>query len=509
MTPVLLITIRFHEGRYHGVGDDPPSPARLFQALVAGVGLGGPLGVRETKALEWLEQRCEYDPPLIASPRMSSGQPVTNYMPNNDLDAVGRDPRRIGGIRTPKIIRPRLFDRNIPFMYAWTFDVDEESKFQAEVILTIAERLYQFGRGVDLAWAWGELLDSEQLESRLSSYSGIVYHPSKGGSGRTLACAQRGSLQTLTARYAACSQRFKKEGQGNAAKRPFSQPPKSRFRQVAYDSPPSRRVFDLRQPASDTSFAVWPLARISKLAVALRDGAVARLRGALPDRSTEIERFLVGRKANGADEGPTALRVRILPLPSIGHHHADRGIRRVLVEVPAGCPLRADDVHWAFSGLELVDPETGEVLGVIATPTEDEGMLSHYGVGERGFRVWRTVTPVALPESVARRRIDPSRIPTEAKYGTERAAEQARAAGAVIHALRFAEIRTWVESIHLQREPFEAYGARVEEFAPGTRFAKERFWHVEITFREPIMGPVVIGDGRFLGLGVMAPVPLG
>jgi CRISPR-associated protein Csb2 len=37
------------------------------------------------------------------------------------------------------------------------------------------------------------------------------------------------------------------------------------------------------------------------------------------------------------------------------------------------------------------------------------------------------------------------------------------------------------------------------------RFAG-RLRHVEIAFSEPIAGPLVIGDGRFLGLGLMAPV---
>jgi CRISPR-associated protein Csb2 len=46
----------------------------------------------------------------------------------------------------------------------------------------------------------------------------------------------------------------------------------------------------------------------------------------------------------------------------------------------------------------------------------------------------------------------------------------------------------------------------VEAFAAGTRFDKHRLWHVEITFRTPVRGPLVIGDGRFLGLGVLAPL---
>jgi CRISPR-associated protein Csb2 len=63
-----------------------------------------------------------------------------------------------------------------------------------------------------------------------------------------------------------------------------------------------------------------------------------------------------------------------------------------------------------------------------------------------------------------------------------------------------------VEAVGVQREPFEGNGDRVELFAQGTRFPKGRLWHVEIRFVEPVRGPLVIGDGRFLGLGVMAPV---
>jgi CRISPR-associated protein Csb2 len=500
MTRSVLITVRIHEGRYHGTGDWPPSPARLFQALVAGAGLSGTLGPEESNALEWLEKRGF---PVIASPSMRNGQTVKNFVPNNDLDAAGGDPRRIGEIRTEKPIKPRLFDSDIPFLYAWAFDDDDESN--AQTICVIAERLYQFGRGVDLAWAWGEVLDTEKVEDLLSNYSGFVYRPSQGGGGWTLACPQPGSLRSLKERYAACSQRFKAEGHGKATKQLFSQSPKPRFAQVAYESPPLRCVYELRESTSETSFAVWPLARASKLVLGLRDGAAERLRIALPDRSSEIDQVLVGRKADGTDNGPTSLRVRIVPLPSIGHHHVDCGIRRVLVEVPAGCPLRADDVHWAFSGLELADPETGELLDLIVTPTADESMLSHYGV-EKACRVWRTVTPVALSEPMKRRRIDPQRLSADAKNGSERAAEQVRAATAIIQALRFAGIHTWADSIRVQREPFESKGERVEAFAPGTRFAKERLWHVEITFGEPIAGPLVIGDGRFLGLGIMAPI---
>jgi CRISPR-associated protein Csb2 len=61
-------------------------------------------------------------------------------------------------------------------------------------------------------------------------------------------------------------------------------------------------------------------------------------------------------------------------------------------------------------------------------------------------------------------------------------------------------------TVRVQREPFEAKGARAESFAPGTRFAKQRLWHVEMSLAAPVPGPFILGDGRYLGLGIMAPV---
>jgi CRISPR-associated protein Csb2 len=85
-------------------------------------------------------------------------------------------------------------------------------------------------------------------------------------------------------------------------------------------------------------------------------------------------------------------------------------------------------------------------------------------------------------------------------------AEETRAISAVVTALRHACVQVPATTIQVQREPFERKGTRAERFADGTRFKKERLWHVEIELAEAIGGPLVIGDGRFLGLGVMAPV---
>lgn len=494
MTRYLTIHVRAHEGRYHGDGDDPPSPFRLFQALVAGAGISGPLDERTKSALAWLEGLL--DGPIIAAPRTVRGQSVSMFMPNNDLDAKGGDVRRMGEIRlATKVWRPRLFDANVPFIFVWRFDGDDT---KARVICDLADKLYQFGRGVDMAWAYAGILDDTDLDSLLIEYDGVVSRP--GRTDGPVRCPGSGSLESLDRRYR--TRRFRYEG----GQRVFVKPPVPNYRPLAYESPPVRHVFELRFTTDTERRAAWPLVRASLLVVAAREAARARLSARMSSRTGEIDRYLVGRKPDGSNAAPVETRVRIIPIPSIGVHYADRAIRRLLIEVPAACPLRSDDVRWAFSGAELFDTETGELKDVVLVSTDDDGMLHHYGIGT-GARVFRSVSPVVLPEGAKRRRIEPTRRITEAKQGMERVVEIAGARAAVVQALRHAGVRAPVEAIHAQREPFDAAGSRVEPFAEGTRFEKERLWHIEIAFGSPVAGPLLIGDGRFLGLGLMAPVP--
>lgn len=517
----LLVTVHLHDGRYHGRPEWPPSPARLFQALVSGAAQSASLDDTDARALEWLEK---IEAPIIAVPAKRDGQRFKNYVPNNDLDAVGSDPSRIGGIRTPKLVHSALFDAETPFLFLWNFAKSDESARCAKQICTMSERLYQFGRGVDMAWAYGEMLNDAEGEARLIGYGGVVHRPSRLGDGAPLPVPLTGSLKSLVERHKAERERFRTIGPARTAQTLFSQPPKPRFRTVAYDSPPKRLLFDLVGPQ-----APWRLAGIAELTQQVRDSVLARLAASLSDREAEIERVIKGRPDSTEIDKKT--RVRITPLPSIGHPYADQAIRRVLIEVPPDCPLRADDLEWAFSGLEVVpariDAETGEVLEqLFLVSAQDRSTLRHYGMGggdsATHFHLWRTVTPAALP--FARRRIDPAKLNRErkaatssgrilpqvtdcaAKPGHERSDENAQAAGRVIQALRHAGIAALPSVVRVQREPFDTKGGRAEAFAPGTRFSKERLWHVEIAFSTPVRGPLVVGDGRYAGLGLMEPV---
>jgi CRISPR-associated protein Csb2 len=501
--PALLLLVRFHDGRYHGMGDWPPSPARLFQALIAGAASEEKLSGDVVEALKWLEG---LDAPLIAAPSAFAGRPFKNFVPNNDLDAVSGDPARIGEIRAAKIIRPRLFDAASPLLYAWTFENGAEAERQARAICAMAERLYQLGRGIDMAWANGEIIaDAAAVEARLRAHGGVRWSPNERGDGKTLLCPHPGSLASLIERFNKTRGRFKRIGQGKKASLLFVQAPKPRFKPVPYNSHSTFLLFDIRKGGA---FEPQAFNRIVALTETIRDLAVKRLKESTwrredPKRELWIEKVFVGRDAVEADK---ARRIRITPLPSIGYARVERSIRRVLVTVPPDCPIAAGDVAWAFSGLAVgSDRGTGEIVELV--PAADRSMLQHYGVEDTApARLWRTVTPAALPERAARRRIDPRRMREEAKGGAERTRENAAAESAARQALRHVGIGVPAQAIRVQREPFEGKGRRAEAFAKETRFAKERLWHVEVACAQAIQGPLLIGDGRYLGLGLMAPV---
>jgi CRISPR-associated protein Csb2 len=511
--PALLISIRFYDGRYHGAGDWPPAPARLFQALVAAA--AQPSLDSAKAALQWLEA---LDAPIIAAPAKHEGKPISLFVPNNDIDSVEgiadkiitkgqKKGPAVSFIRTGKPVHPRLFDATVPLLYIWRFDGDER---QAQCICNIADGLYQLGRGVDMAWAVGELIDEVRTEKLLSDYPGAIYRPSQAGKGLALDCPDDGSLTSLENRYKANSHRFTHVN----GKIQFANAPKPRFRAVAYNSPATRLLFELRYTtAPGAPFASWPLESTATLVQKLRDGAVAKLArlklGSPLDEGT-INKVLIGRDATEADK---ALRIRIIPIPSIGHVHVHPGIRRVLVEVPPNCPICSDDMAWGFAGLEVIAPvhddETGEILSspVELVKADDDSMLAHYGVAEEyAARLWRSVTPLALPEDAKRRHINPAESHEEVKGGKELTDEQQRVCYAVLQALRHAGWREKVVGIRVQRDPFSTRGERAEAFASGTRFSKRQLWYVEIEFAEAISGPLILGNGRYSGLGLMAPV---
>jgi len=489
MSSHFILTIHLYDQRYHGADEWPPAPARVFQALVAGAAAGGSVPRSAALVLKLLE---DLPPPVIAAPRARRGQRVAVYVPSNDLDTVGGDPDRIGDVRVKKSVQPYLLEDAPTFLYAWA--LPEQTNLE---LVAIADGLYQFGRGIDPAWAVGELIDSEELRDRLCEYRGIIHRPKVGDGFNELATPTRGTLDSILHRFNAALKRLQQRHDGRTN---FMQPPKARFAMVRYDGVPTYHLFELRKESDPTKVFPWTAERVTSLVEHVRDTAVHALSTALPNMKADIEQILVGRRVCGAKASPIEQRVRFVPLPSIGHMHADQLIRRVLVQIPPG-PLLENDVLWALSGRQLFGAHAGELCDVTLSAAPADEMVALYSASSRS---WRSVTPLAL-SSTSRRKISPSHRLKEATSGTERVSEEQAAMCAVTEALRHAAIDTPLVRVHVQREPFERNGTRAERFAERTRFPKESLWHVELEFCRAVKGPLLLGDGRFLGLGLMAP----
>lgn len=499
MEKTLLIQARLLDDRYHGHGDWPPSPARLYQALIAGNAIGARLPTDCTAALRWLEA---LPPPEIRSQRGRLGLPYTSFVPNNDLDAKGGNPARVADIRVGKTIRPRHLDARRPILYLWRFQASAAADSAADQLCAMAGNLYQLGRGLDMAWAQAEVMDTATAVQAVAAFPGDIFRPGERYGEVTLDCPQPGSLDSLITRFQAQRMRLRSVQEGRKVKVYFTNPPKAQFKPVDYNPAERWRLFELRAQRDGSPLHSWPQHRAVALVEQVRDRIAERLTNALEGQGDLIERVIIGRHATKTGK---AIRIQLIPLPSIGAKYTNRSIRRLLLKVPADCPLAIDDIEWALSGLSI-GAQGAEKATLVAA--SDLGMLRHYGLetGDR-YRTWRSVTPLALPISAGRRRIDPQRRLKEAKGGAERSEEEQRACAAVIQALRHAGLRGHVETVRVQREPFSDRGIRAEAFAADTRFPKERLWHIELVFAEPREGLIILGDGRYLGLGLMAPDP--
>ena len=258
----LLFHVNLLQPLWHGSGDWPPSPFRLFQAMVAGA-FGGRWAAEDkdaqqqrSEAFLWLEGQ---QAPHISAPPRSECRRITSYVPNNDLDSVGGDPSRVEEIRAEKVISPFQLEASQTFLYAWHF---ENGEAEARLLCNLVERLHTFGRGVDPAWARGEVVGCEGAEASLIAH-GTVARPTGASGESLLPCPAQGSLQSLILRHQASVGRFRRD---LATKRTlFWQPPKAHYQRISYDRPPTRLFFEIRRRDDLSQFA--PISQVNASAL--------------------------------------------------------------------------------------------------------------------------------------------------------------------------------------------------------------------------------------------------
>jgi CRISPR-associated protein Csb2 len=491
----LVVDVNLLDEFWHGFGDWPPSPFRAYQALIAGA-YGGRWQAEDVagandSAFLWLEK---LGPPVVLAPFKRDAPAIRYYVPNNDLDAVGNDPRRSGKIRIERLF-PRISLNGEPrFTFIWFFD-DGES--HAQRVVDLCDRFHHFGRGLDPAYAIGSVVAAATLNERIARHEGSIARPSIGTDGTPgptiLPCPTPGSLDSLRIRFAETAHRFSQGRQRKGTL--FQQPPKSLSQLVAYDRPPRRLILELRELGTFGAFCPIRVEHATRITKAVRNLAFDRLKGVLDE--IVVEKLILGRGATDAEKGQ---RVRFIPIPSVGSRFTDPSIRRVVVEMPADCPILEEDMRWALASqrvpdVGLLDPTSGEVRGAQLLEAIGGEMLWQYGLRGTGARRWQTVTPAVLPVKRFSGKMS----------GSERVAFEQRLVSRVLDALRHADVQARPTAVDVQREPFYGRGVRADAFEPD-RFERGHLYHVEIEFEDALGGPLTLGDGRWLGLGLMRPI---
>jgi CRISPR-associated protein Csb2 len=529
MASYLCVTVRFCQPLFHGRGDGdepewPPSPLRLFQALVAAA--AGRWNERRrlqgaVAALRWLEK---LGPPEILAPEADpSPAKYRLYVPDNVGDRAAASWARGGeadlsNYRTEKDVRPlRLGGDCLHYVYE-VDDGDPGLVEHRETLFAATRSMSHLGWGIDMVTANAEVITKDGA-SRLG---GERWSPSGELAANRLRVAREGTLDDLMDRHAAFLQRI---GAGGFV----PVPPVSIYGHVGYRRATEMAerpvaAFELRRVDNAGFRAFDAPGRSRTVAGMMRNlASLAARRAGWSDET--IASFVLGHgeSRDALAHRPVGLRrFAFLPAPSIeargpGRRHVAGDIRRVLVTALGGdCESEIAWARRALANHPLLAAGSGREVAILALARPNDRVLPRYtGPSDR----WATVTPVVLPGHDS-----PGRSRRRASAGAPAAMVQRRdpaRIGRRIDGLLRKAIRHAGFPDALARHAILEW--RAPGFWPGTEIASrygvpeylEGFprLHVRISWRDSagrpvgVPGPICIGGGRYFGLGLFAASP--
>lgn len=485
MSTILSLSITFLDDLFHGQGDDgpewPPSPHRLYQAILCAASRNG---CCNDDVFRWFET---LEPPQIIAPPMTRAQRREFFVPNNDADVskkLERQNRLTGKVAIPT----RILGGSTTIRYLWS--IRSEDQTLAQKIIEHARLISAVGWGIDLAVADGLIVAEEDPRWSVGMQRWV---PASHGS--TLRCPTRGTLEDLREVYDSFMNRI--DGK-------YIQLPRrpSVFREAAYrttgiDSPLRHcACFKLIRPdPEDERFASFDPRRVVHVAAWVR-GLACGL--AKPEKAGFVKGYDSGQYVAGhvppeAKNGPSPPRFSYMPLPSIGNEHADGRIRRFIISEPYGS--QGECLKWARENLHLQTltenggAEKAQMLRIKSDAIKSDAVVQCYTRHERPARVFKTVTPVILTGHDDRNYKKTEKL--------------------LLKAVEQAGILTSdVEDLYLQKAPFFPGAFHPRDYVlPGhIKNNPHAAIHVRITWKKPIHGPLALGAGRFCGLGLFAAI---
>lgn len=502
----LLIRARFLAG-YEGQ-EWPPSPARLFKALVA---VSRHCVAEADPALEWLEAQ---DAPTVLASRASVARSrLRRFVPNNSEV----DPKT-GNAEWPAARASKEPER----LHAWRLDPPAEVAYawrvagrstQADIVAAIARRVPSLGKGEDFVATRGEYADG--IPSGL-----IRYEPGARGDAFDLEVPDKGCLSV-------CCELFQRHA-ADPGWNKIHELPTMGTRLEAY-APDASTIGNARPPIA--VFGLWkggsrrafdarllriPVGQCRHLLPTVVKEAAAEVVNETAQREALVrlgQRLLCGHALDGGKyEGPHAA---VVPLPSILGPHPDGRVRRVAL-VGFGCTEpRELELFESVAALlherELID--NGTATGIKLRREHDEDWLS---LLMRPSAVWESVTPAVLerPEFLRKEWEDLGHKQRrhDARAGDARAAQELDRAIAerreelvrdAVGRLRVGEVVDVVSS----RAPWRAGAHAASQYRTAGYLRQSPRFHIRVSFSEPVPGPIIVGRGRYVGFGLLRPLP--
>ena len=247
----------------------------------------------------------------------------------------------------------------------------------------------------------------------------------------------------------------------------------------------------------------FPASRVVEIATAMRRAIINYAEEPIPEE-------ISGHTPDGR---PTSLpHIAFLPLPNVGYEHSDGRLLGLAVSLPNVVGDSTRRVlyraigHWESTKGDILELALGTESVVCLRRQRGPATLTSLrpNVWGRPSRRWISATPVALP-----------RHPGQLSGGT--AAKQAKAwkeaESTVSLTCTHVDLPKPI-SVEVSNSPY-ANGIRPANWFPvftqpvkDRRPIRRQLVHTSITFEHPIRGPLMLGAGRFVGMGLMRPAPL-
>jgi len=460
--------------------DWPPSPDRVFQAMVAAWAetLADPAG---ESALTWLE---EQGPPDLVEPRIRAAANPKVYVPVNDDE--GKRAKEYGeGLVSLLPARRVRKERSFPAVQvdgvaSLVWPHLEPPAAISDALGRICGEVTHIGHSRSFVRMW---LDPEPRPATLSPAE-------RGLGGRFLRVPCAGRLSSLRRAFA----------DGTAGWRRPASAPWLRYAQIA-------RAPDAPRGSWDDRWIVLRFRRGSAFGAIHADALARAMRGTLlgaTGLTASARELISGHEAGG--EASKHPHLAILTLPDVGHGHADGHAMGMALLVPRG--LSIEDEDGVFDALlDRLDPESGTLSLFAGRAGRAELSLDERTLPPVGLRPatwstpaerWATVTPIVLD------RLPPD---TLRRGGVSRPGLE----GWMAEQVQLACARQGLPTPEVAVSGVSRWlGAPIaSEFPPSARKPDgARRWHVhaELLFPMPVSGPLLLGAGRHRGVGLCRPL---